>query len=154
MNAAAVTLGDRWAFLRQPGQDFHLRCGRGPHVRSDHGGSRFRRPLMFDPVSPRRPPLRPSDRALAPSQAAAGDAGRHYADRHSDEHSGRTGRPLRSSSPASPTGPRGIQVGALLRTMLDLIAGRTYRHRENRSTPLKKCQKPHKSMTQKNCWMP
>lgn len=45
----------------------------------------------------------------------------------------------------------GRKVGALLRAMLDLIAGRTYRHRENRSTPRKKGQKPHKSMTQKNC---
>jgi hypothetical protein len=43
------------------------------------------------------------------------------------------------------------KVGKLLRYLLDLIAGRTYRHRENRSKPRKQGQKPHKSMTQKNC---
>ena len=45
----------------------------------------------------------------------------------------------------------GRKVGKLLRNLLDLIAGRTYRHRGNRSKPRKQGQKPHKSMTQKNC---
>lgn len=48
-------------------------------------------------------------------------------------------------------GKIGRKVGKLFRNLLDLIAGRTYRHRENRSKPRKQGQKPHKSMTQKNC---
>lgn len=42
-------------------------------------------------------------------------------------------------------------VSKMLRCLLDLIAGRTYRHRENRSKPRQPGQKPHKNMTQKNC---
>ncbi len=42
-------------------------------------------------------------------------------------------------------------VGKMLRTLLDLISGRTYRHRENVSKPRKQGRKPHKSITQKNC---
>ncbi len=45
----------------------------------------------------------------------------------------------------------GKKVGALLRGLLGLIAGKTYRHRENRSKPRKPGVKPHKKMTQKNC---
>ena len=45
----------------------------------------------------------------------------------------------------------GRKVGALLRGLLGLIAGRTYRHRENRLKPRKPGAKPHKKMTQKNC---
>jgi hypothetical protein len=45
----------------------------------------------------------------------------------------------------------GRKVGKLLRGMLDLIAGRTYRHRENRSKPRSPGRKPHKAMSQKNC---
>jgi Transposase DDE domain len=45
----------------------------------------------------------------------------------------------------------GRKVGKLLRTMLDLIAGRTYRHRENLSKPRVPGRKPHKAMSQKNC---
>ena len=45
----------------------------------------------------------------------------------------------------------GRKVGALLRGLLGLIAGRTYRHRENRLKPRKPDAKPHKKMTQKNC---
>ncbi len=48
-------------------------------------------------------------------------------------------------------GKIGRKVGKLLRDMLDLIAGRTYRHRENRSKPRNLGRKPHKSMSQKNC---
>lgn len=48
-------------------------------------------------------------------------------------------------------GKIGRTVGRMLRNLLDLIAGRTYRHRENRSKPRKQGTKPHKSMTQKNC---
>jgi hypothetical protein len=43
------------------------------------------------------------------------------------------------------------KVGKLLRDLLDLIAGRTYRHRKNLSKPRKPGQKPHKAMSQKNC---
>lgn len=42
-------------------------------------------------------------------------------------------------------------VGKMLRGLLDLIAGRTYSHRENVSKPRKPGPKPHKAMTQKNC---
>ena len=45
----------------------------------------------------------------------------------------------------------GRKVGKLLRGVLGLIAGRTYRHRENLSKPRKQDQKPHKAMSQKNC---
>jgi len=45
----------------------------------------------------------------------------------------------------------GTEVAKMLRTLLDLIAGRTYRHRENRSKPRTPGRKPHKNMTQKNC---
>ncbi len=45
----------------------------------------------------------------------------------------------------------GIKVGMLLRAMLDLIAGRTYLHRENLSKPRNPGRKPHKAMSQKNC---
>lgn len=45
----------------------------------------------------------------------------------------------------------GRKVGNMLLRVLALIAGRTYRHRENRSKPRKKGHKPHKTMTQKNC---
>lgn len=48
-------------------------------------------------------------------------------------------------------GKIGRKVGKLLRGLLDLIAGRTYRHRENLSKPRRPGQKPHKTMTQKNC---
>lgn len=48
-------------------------------------------------------------------------------------------------------GKIGRKVGKLLRDLLDLIAGQTYRHRENLSKPRKPGRKPHKSMTQKNC---
>ena len=43
------------------------------------------------------------------------------------------------------------KVGKLLRDLLDLIAGRTYRHRRNLSKPRKPGPKPHKAMSQKNC---
>ena len=39
----------------------------------------------------------------------------------------------------------------LTRSLLDLIAGRTYRHKENLSKPRKQDRKPHNSMSQKNC---
>jgi len=42
-------------------------------------------------------------------------------------------------------------IRKMLRCLLDLIAGRTYRHRANRSKPRHPGQKPHKAMTQKNC---
>ena len=45
----------------------------------------------------------------------------------------------------------GRKVGNLLRGLLDLIAGRTYRHRENLSKPRHPGRKPHKAMSQKNC---
>lgn len=45
----------------------------------------------------------------------------------------------------------GRKVGKLLRGLLDLIAGRTYRHRENRSKPRNPGRKTHKAMSQKNC---
>ena len=45
----------------------------------------------------------------------------------------------------------GRKVGKLLRAMLDLIAARTYRHRENLSKPRSPGRKPHKAMSQKNC---
>lgn len=45
----------------------------------------------------------------------------------------------------------GRKVGKLLRGVLGLIAGRTYRHRENLSKPRKQGPKPHKAMSQKNC---
>lgn len=48
-------------------------------------------------------------------------------------------------------GKIGRKVGALLRTLLGLIAGKTYRHRENCSAPRKPGAKPHKKMIQKNC---
>ena len=48
-------------------------------------------------------------------------------------------------------GKIGRKVGALLRGLLGLFAGKTYRHRENRSKPRKAGAKPHKKMSQKNC---
>jgi len=48
-------------------------------------------------------------------------------------------------------GKIGRKVGEMLRDLLALIAGKTYRHRENRSKPRKAGSKPHKKMTQKNC---
>lgn len=48
-------------------------------------------------------------------------------------------------------GKIGRKVGALLRGLLGLIAGKTYRHRQNQSKPRKHGPKPHKKMTQKNC---
>jgi len=42
-------------------------------------------------------------------------------------------------------------IAKLMRALLDLIAGRTYRHRENVSKPRNPGPKPHKAMTQKNC---
>jgi hypothetical protein len=45
----------------------------------------------------------------------------------------------------------GRKVGKLLRGLLNLIAGRTYRHRENISKPRKPGPKPHNAMSQKNC---
>ncbi|MDQ2822850.1 MAG: hypothetical protein M3Y65_21145 [Pseudomonadota bacterium] len=45
----------------------------------------------------------------------------------------------------------GRKVAALLSNLPDLIAGRTYQHRENLSKPRNPGQKPHKSMSQKNC---
>ena len=45
----------------------------------------------------------------------------------------------------------GRKVGKLLRGMLDLIAGRTYRHRANISKSRSPGRKPHKAMSQKNC---
>ena len=48
-------------------------------------------------------------------------------------------------------GKIGRTVAKLLRSLLDLIAGRTYRHRENLSRPRKQDRKPHNSMSQKNC---
>ena len=45
----------------------------------------------------------------------------------------------------------GKKVGKLLRALLDLIAGRTYRHRERLSKPRNPGRKPHKAMSQKNC---
>jgi hypothetical protein len=45
----------------------------------------------------------------------------------------------------------GRKVGKLLRGLLGLIAGRTYRHRANLSKPRKQGEKPHKTMSQKNC---
>lgn len=45
----------------------------------------------------------------------------------------------------------GTKVSKMLRKLLDQIAGRTYRHRENRSKPRPLGRKPHKNMTQKNC---
>ena len=48
-------------------------------------------------------------------------------------------------------GKIGRKGGTLLRGLLGLIAGKTYRHRENRSKPRKRGAKPHKQMTQKNC---
>ncbi|PIL38013.1 IS4 family transposase [Massilia psychrophila] len=45
----------------------------------------------------------------------------------------------------------GRKVAALLRNLLDLIAGRTYQHRQNLSKPRNPGQKPHKNMSQKNC---
>lgn len=43
------------------------------------------------------------------------------------------------------------RVATLLRNVLDLIADRTYRHRENLSKPRSTGHKPHKKMSQKNC---
>jgi hypothetical protein len=45
----------------------------------------------------------------------------------------------------------GKKVGKLLGGMLDLIAGWTYRHRENLSKPRVPGRKPHKAMSQKKC---
>ena len=45
----------------------------------------------------------------------------------------------------------GSKVRKLLRELLGLIAGRTYRHRKNISKPRNPGRKPHKSMSQKNC---
>jgi hypothetical protein len=45
----------------------------------------------------------------------------------------------------------GRTVSKMLRCLLDLIAGRTYPHRENCSKPRPPGRKPHKNMTQKNC---
>ncbi|GGE85485.1 hypothetical protein [Massilia psychrophila] len=41
----------------------------------------------------------------------------------------------------------GRKLGTLLRGLLRLIAGKTYRHRDNRSKPSKPGAKPHKKMT-------
>lgn len=43
------------------------------------------------------------------------------------------------------------KVCKLMRAVLDLIAGRTYRHRKNLSKPRPPGRKPHKTMSQKNC---
>lgn len=48
-------------------------------------------------------------------------------------------------------GKIGRKVAKMLRDLLALIAGKTYRHRKNRSKPRKPGPKPHKKMTQKNC---
>nr|WP_308605778.1 transposase [Massilia sp. DJPM01] len=48
-------------------------------------------------------------------------------------------------------GQIGRKVARLLRGLLDLIAGRTYRHRPNLSRPRNPGPKPHKAMSQKNC---
>ena len=48
-------------------------------------------------------------------------------------------------------GKIGKSVSKMLRYVLDLIATRTYQHRENRSRPRQPSQKSHKTMTQKNC---
>jgi hypothetical protein len=45
----------------------------------------------------------------------------------------------------------GRKVGKLLRSVLGLIAGRTYRHRENLSKLRKPGSTPHKTMSQKTC---
>ncbi|GGE73510.1 transposase [Massilia psychrophila] len=45
----------------------------------------------------------------------------------------------------------GRKVKKLLRGVLDLIAGRTYQHRQNLPKPRSPGQKPHKAMSQKNC---
>jgi Transposase DDE domain len=45
----------------------------------------------------------------------------------------------------------GTKVRKLLRNLLELIARKTYQHRENRVKPRTKGPKPHKKMTQKNC---
>ena len=45
----------------------------------------------------------------------------------------------------------GRRVSKMLRDLLDLISGRTYRHRKNLSKPRKPGKKPHKAMSQKNC---
>ncbi|MCO2922433.1 IS4 family transposase [Pseudomonas aeruginosa] len=45
----------------------------------------------------------------------------------------------------------GTRAGKLLRGLLELVAQRTYRHREGRSNPRSSGQKPHKPMTQKQC---
>ena len=47
------------------------------------------------------------------------------------------------------SGRIGRNLGKLLRRMLDLIAGRTYRHREDLSKPRYPGRKPHKAMSQK-----
>lgn len=48
-------------------------------------------------------------------------------------------------------GKIGRKVGRMLRNLLELIAGKTYRHREDRLKPRTQGAKPHKKMTQKNC---
>lgn len=45
----------------------------------------------------------------------------------------------------------GRKLGKMMRAVLDLIAGRTYRHRKNLSKPRSPGRKPHKTMSQKNC---
>ena len=45
----------------------------------------------------------------------------------------------------------GRKVTKLLRTVLHLIAGRTYQHRQNLSKQRSPGPKPHKTMSQKNC---
>ena len=45
----------------------------------------------------------------------------------------------------------GRTVSKTRRFLLNLIAGRIFRHRENRSKPRPPNRKPHKSMTEKNC---
>lgn len=42
-------------------------------------------------------------------------------------------------------------VGKMLRRLMNLISGQTYKHRENVSKPRKLGPKPHKAMTNKNC---
>ena len=48
-------------------------------------------------------------------------------------------------------GKIGRKVGKLLRGLLALIAGRTYKHRQNLRKPRNQIVKPHKKTNQKNC---
>ena len=43
------------------------------------------------------------------------------------------------------------KVGRLLKNLVELVARKTYRHREGLSKPRKSVHKPHKPMTQKQC---